>query len=309
MFILLAAVHVHTVLASRRHAYENVFAFFAYRLELNLKKKNERIVGVKCASANPDTHECLEVNPKFLHCEGSVSTVVKGKTIHKTCNLREFLSHISGNKGSLKTDPLEGGEKHSFREEAVLGQVVGEDNLNFDVDDAVSKLTKAKYAADKVPVYAKIKNGKGGYVRSIGIMSNQVGRIHSGMTADQAKENEQIFKRLRDSAQGVIDDRRADSDSHPLPKLEKAAKKGGYIVKFKRLPGGGRVFRYQQTKDSIRASVSGMGEAAFNRKLKELDSEIAQHNNSGEFKTHKPVEDGWTNVLDRMTPVACERTG
>ncbi|KAM3517387.1 hypothetical protein MY4038_010309 [Beauveria bassiana] len=101
----------------------------AYRAELLLLPENQRIIGVKCAAADLVSKKCLEGDPKYKHCKGTAkSKGYGGDKITDACSLREFLSHISGGKQHLKTDPLTG-EAANYRERRLLGANIGENAL------------------------------------------------------------------------------------------------------------------------------------------------------------------------------------
>ncbi|GAO14613.1 uncharacterized protein UV8b_05325 [Ustilaginoidea virens] len=304
-FLFLATVFLGTAEAGLRHIYENIYTYLVYQLELNLPE-NERIVGVKCASADYKTQRCLDPGngaPRHKHCKGTVSIVVKGTTIPDTCSLREFLSHISGNKGSRANQPLDGADVKNWRNVPLLGRRVGENSVNFDIDYAADQMMDKRIGNMQAPTYCKVKDGQG-YMSSLDRMAKRVGEIKRGMTADEIIDKKSLFKGLDTAADAVVDSRIVDSDKYLIPQLEKAAK--GYRIATKS-QFDGRMFMYRETVDRIRSSAAGMGESTVNSRIEALENEIKAFRNSREAKAHAAPIEKWRQMKDLMVRVpGCE---
>ncbi|KAJ3492980.1 hypothetical protein NLG97_g5024 [Lecanicillium saksenae] len=309
-FLFFTAVLLGTAEAGLRHVYENLYAFLAYRFELENVEESKRIIGVKCASAEYATHKCLPGNPKYKRCVGTATVEARGGRMTDACGLREFLSHTSGNKGGhIKGEPYDGEDLHDYRDKAILGAGL-ENTADFDVNNAARNMYDKKIGGSQIPPWCKVKDGKGAYFPSFERIATRVGDIKAKMSVEDLENNKSKFQRLDACVDGVNVDRRADMSKFLIPELQKAAK-GGYYIGFQPYPEARRLFLYAKTLKSIRQSVKGLGdgeESAFRTRKNALDNALARFMRTAEAQKHQAPIEKWDGVKARMLPVkGCAR--
>lgn len=300
LLLFITTIFVGIAEADLRHSYQNVFYFLAYRLELYLDEA-DRIIGVKCASADYTTHRCLDPadgKPKYKHCKGTVSIVIRGTTIPDTCSLREFLSHIRGNKGFRKGEPLDGGEKLNSRDEALLGRRIGENTLDFDVDYAADKMNTAEIGNLKTEPYCMVKDGRD-YLPSVDKIARRTGEVKQAMSADEIIENEPKIKRLDTALDAIALERRADHEFALIEQLNKISP--GFKVSVIRSPGGGRVVDYDLTLSRIKANAPDAAAYEYRKKL--IDNAIAKYKATPGAQSHIAAIERWYQTKDLTLPV------
>ncbi|KAK3177459.1 hypothetical protein K4F52_009750 [Lecanicillium sp. MT-2017a] len=309
-FLFFTALLLGTAQAALRHIYENLYVFLAYRFELENVGESKRIIGVKCASAAFDTKKCLPGNPKYKRCVGTATVDAKGGRMTDACGLREFLSHISGNKGGhMKGEPFDGAEIHDYRNKALLGAGL-ENAANFDVSDTARKMFERRIGDSQSSPWCKVKDGKNAYLPSFERIATRVGDIKAKMSVEDLENNKSKFQQLDACADNVNVDRRADMSDHLIPALQKAVK-GAYSISYRAYPENRRLFLYPQTIQSIRDSVAGLGgnkESAFRTRKAALDTALATFKETKEARDHQAPIEKWDGVKARMLPVkGCAR--
>lgn len=301
LLLFLTTIFVSIAEAKLRHSYQNIFYFLAYRLELYLDEA-DRIIGVKCASADYKTQRCLDPTdgrPKYKHCSGTVSTVIRGTTIPDTCSLREFLSHISGNKGFRKGEPLDGGEKRNYRDETLLGRRIGENTVDFDVDYAANKMNTQHIGDLETEGYCMVKDGGHEYLPSVDKIARRVGEVKQAMSADEIIENDRTLKRVDTVVDATALERRADHESALIERLNKVAP--GFKVSVIRTPGGGQVMDYDLTLSRIKANAPDTAAYEFRKKL--FDNAITSYKATPDAQNHIAPIEKWYQTKDLMLPV------
>lgn len=287
--------------AELRHAYENIVTFLGYRLELLLLPKDDRIIGMKCSAADPTTKICLERNPKYTACVGTAKLTGYGnEKITNACSLREFLSHISGGKQQLKTDPLTG-MANDWREESLLGKFVGENSLSFDVDDAAKQMVKNKIGFKQGAVWCKIKDGADSYEASVRRLGHQLASLRASMNADQIGKMQYILDGIDTALTGLVTDRKCDRSGRLIEQLR--AKKISPLV-IESISGSRQLFNEAETIVGIRSALEGQPDAEnkIQKALAALDDAIAAYNRGEQAGTHKRVIDLWETVVAQQAP-------
>lgn len=288
--------------AKLRHAYESIVVFLGYRAELLLLPESQRIIGVKCAAADPTTVKCLDHNPKYMPCKGTAKVKgYGGQKITDACSLREFLSHISGGKQYLKTDPL-AGEAKNYRNERLLGAEVGENALYFDVDYAAKQMILGDIGAEGGEVWCKIKDGAKDYEESISRLGKRLAALKETMTADQIKDTQRLFDRIDAAMSGVITDRRCDMSEYLIPALE--AKKIRPLV-TESVSGNRRLFKEDDTIRGIMSAWEGKPDAEERTKkaLAELRAVIEDLYKETRAANHKRVAELWETFAPQQATV------
>ncbi|KAJ6780127.1 hypothetical protein PWT90_03840 [Aphanocladium album] len=300
VFVLLSLLGVS--LAELRHAYENIAFFLGYRAELLLKPEDERIIGVKCAGADPSTLKCRELNPKYTHCKGSV--VVKkaygDEKITDACNLREFLSHISGGKQQLKTDPLSG-EAKNYREQYVLGD---EDALYADVDYAAKQMGTSKAGFKPGENWCKIKDGEGNYETTATRFGQRLVDMKNGRTPEQVKKTEILFQRIDEALVGLVTDRECDISRHLIPELEK---KKITPLAIEVVSGNRKNFNEADTIHAIESTWAGKpdGENIAKKLVAEMKAVIKAYFATGDAANHLRIKDRWAVFTGQPVVQGC----
>ncbi|OAQ58679.1 hypothetical protein VFPPC_14848 [Pochonia chlamydosporia 170] len=300
LLLFVTTIFLGIAKADLRHAKQNIVYFLAYRLELYMDEA-DRIIGVKCASADYSTHRCLDPpdgKPKYKHCKGTVSTVIRGRTIPYTCNLREFLSHISGNKGYRKGDPLDGGEKKNYRDETLLGRRVGENTLDFDVDYAAHNMNNKGIGNLKTEEYCMVKDGQE-FLPSIDKIARRVGEVKEGMSASEINEHGPTFKGLDAAVDGIVIERRGDHEKALIQQLNKVSPE--FKVSVKNLSPGRQVLEYELTMDRVKAGAPNTATYELRKRL--LDNVIAAYEAAPESQKHVAPIKKWQLTKDLMVPV------
>ncbi|KAM3449155.1 hypothetical protein MY3296_007193 [Beauveria thailandica] len=288
--------------AALRHAYENILSFLAYRAELLLLPEDQRIIGVKCAAADPVSKKCLEGDPKYAHCKGTAKVKgYGGQKISDACSLREFLSHISGGKQHFKTDPLTG-EAENYREKRLLGADVGENALYFDVDYAAKQMEILDIGFEPAQSWCKIKDGAHNYEDSVTRLGRQLANLKTSMDAEQIEKTQVLFDRIDAAITGVITDRRCDISKHLIPKLE--AKKIKPIV-IETVSGNRRLFKEDDTIRAIKSAWEGKPDAEneTRRALENLRDTIEDFNTGTRPANHKRVVELWETFTPQQATV------
>lgn len=269
-------------------------------MELYLDEQ-DRIIGVKCASADYATEKCLDPadgKPKYKHCKGTVSAVIRGTTIPDTCSLREFLSHVSGNKCYRKGEPFDGGEKENYRNEPLLGRRIGEKTVDFDVDYAANKMDTQDIGNSKTSPYCMVKDGQE-YLLSVDKIARRVGEVKQGMSSNEIIENDRIFKGLDVAVDGVVVERRADHENRLIQELNNVAPP--FKVSIKRLPKGRQVLEYKLTMDRIKAGAPNKATYELRKKL--LDNVVVNYEATDDAIKHLAPIERWRVTKDLMVPV------
>ncbi|KAM3425879.1 hypothetical protein NHJ13734_009846 [Beauveria thailandica] len=288
--------------AALRHAYENILSFLAYRAELLLLPQDQRIIGVKCAAADPVSKKCLEGDPKYTHCKGTAKVKgYGGEKITDACSLREFLSHISGGKQHFKTDPLTG-EAENYREKRLLGANVGENALYFDVDYAAKQMETLKIGFKRAQSWCKIKDGADDYEDSVTRLGRQLANLKTSMDAEQIEKMQVLFDRIDAAITGVVADRRCDISRHLIPKLE--AKKIMPLV-IETVSGNRRLFKEDDTIRAIKSAWEGKPDAENETRsaLTKLRDTIKDFNMEPDAANHKRVVELWETFTPQQATV------
>ncbi|KAM3517210.1 hypothetical protein NHJ13051_009188 [Beauveria bassiana] len=288
--------------AALRHAYENILWFLAYRAELLVLPENERIIGVKCAAADPVTMKCLGDDPKYTRCTGTAKVKgYGGEKITDACSLREFLSHISGGKQHFKTDPLTG-EAKNYRGMRLLGADVGENALYFDVDYAAKQMSLENIGLKSTSIWCKIQDGAKDYEDSVGRLGRRLGSLKRTMDAEEIEKTQVLFDRIDTAINGVITDRRCDISGRLIPKLE--AKKIKPLV-IETVSGNRRLFKEDDTIRGIKSAWQGKPDAEFETRktLTELHDTIKEFNTDPSGANHKRVVELWETFTPQQATV------
>ncbi|KAJ2968454.1 hypothetical protein NQ176_g9174 [Zarea fungicola] len=226
------------------------------------------------------------------------------------CGLREFLSHISGNKGGfMNGEPYDGEDLKNFRNKPLLGAGL-ENAADFDINDAARKMYEKRIGNFKSPAWCKVKNGRSFYLPSFERIATRVGDIKATMSVEDLENNKSRFQQLDMCVDGVNVDRRAEMSEFLIPELKKAAR-GGYTIVSRPYPGNRRLFLYPNTIQSIRESVQGLGdnkESSFRARKQDLDKALAEFMKTKEAQNHQAPIEKWDGVKARMLPVqGCSR--
>ncbi|KAM3465480.1 hypothetical protein MY5147_009280 [Beauveria neobassiana] len=288
--------------AALRHAYENILSFLAYRAELLLLPENQRIIGVKCAAADPVSNKCLEGDPKYTHCKGTAKVKgYGGDKITDACSLREFLSHISGGKQHYKTDPLTG-EAANYRERRLLGANIGENALYFDVDYAAKQMDILEIGFERDPSWCKIKDGADDYEYSVSRLGRQLANLRASMDAEQIEKTQVLFDRIDAATTALITDRRCDMSRYLIPELE--AKKIKPLV-IETVSGNRRLFKEDDTIRAIKRAWEGKPDAEneTRRALEKLHDTIKAFYTQTNPANHKRVVELWETITPQQATV------
>ncbi|ATY64213.1 hypothetical protein A9K55_003808 [Cordyceps militaris] len=288
--------------AELRHAYENIVAFLGYRAELLLLPESQRIIGVKCVAADPDTHKCLDHNPKYTACKGTAKVKgYGGEKITDACSLREFLSHITGGKQYLKTDPLTG-EAKNYRNERLLGAEVGENALYFDVDYAARQMGIAQIGFKSAEVWCKIKDGAKYYEGSVQQLGRRLAALKGLVSQEEIEKTRVLFDRIDAAVAGIVTDRRCGISEYLIPQLE--AKNIKPLV-TESISGNRRLFKEDDTIRAIKSAWEGKPDAdkEIKKALAKLEAAIKDFNYSQVAADHKRVVELWETFAPQQATV------
>ncbi len=288
--------------AELRHAYEKIVTFLGYRAELLLLSENQRIIGVKCAAADPDSWKCLDRNPKYTHCKGTAKVKpFDGKTITDACSLREFLSHISGGKRQMKDDPLTG-EAKNYRESHLLGAEIGENSLYFDVDYAAKQMGIKDIGFQRGQKWCEIKDGANNYEDSVNKLGKRLAALKNSLKPEETEKMQVLFDRIDAAINGVITDRRCDMSRNLIPELE--AKKIKPLV-IESVSGSRRLLKVDDTIRGIMSAWEGKPDAEneIKKALAKLDDAIKDFYKGTTAVTHKRVVELWETFAPQQATV------
>lgn len=261
--------------ADLRHAYDSIATFLAYRAELLLLPPGQRIIGMKCAAADPETLECLDRNPRYKACKGTAKVNSYGNVkIKDACSLREFLSHISGGKQHLKTDPLEG-EANDWSKDRLLGSEVGENALYFDVDYAAKQMVDLKIGPERSESWCKVKEGADKYEDTVTEIGRRIFQLDRSMTPEEREKHQRLFDGIYAALDGVVLDRRCDISKRLIPALK--AKNIDLVVES--VSGNRQLFKDADTRHKIQNAWEGKpnAEDEIDKATTALDDAIEEH--------------------------------